>query len=60
MTEDFEEEWGWTPDIDYEQLKCNKTPEEIREIINKAPLEFSEEHLKRMGMVIERGGKNES
>lgn len=29
---DFEERWGFAPDSDYEELKCNKTPEEIRKI----------------------------
>lgn len=36
---DFEERWGFAPDSDYEELKCNKTPEEIRqvqaEVLNK-------------------------
>lgn len=32
MNKDFEEEWGFSPDSDYEIRKCNKTDEELAKI----------------------------
>lgn len=33
MSKDFEEEYGFTLDLNYELRKCNKTPEEISKIM---------------------------
>ena len=35
-SKDFEEEWGFSPDYDYELVKQNKTPEEAEGILEKS------------------------